>query len=73
MKYFTVEQFGAVGNGEQDDTEAINVALQTIAELGGGIVYFTNKRYKTTNSIIIPQGVTICGLSAGAIPIKEHT
>ena len=64
FKYFTAEQFGAVGDGQHDDTEAINTAVSSISALGGGILYLNNKKYIISSSIFIPHGVTICGLSA---------
>ena len=64
INFFTVEQFGALGDGINDDTDSINNALKVISELGGGILNFASKRYLVSSSIIIPQGVIISGLSA---------
>lgn len=59
-----VKDFGAKGDGITDDTLAIQNAIQTVKSIGGGAIYFTNKRYRITSSITIPQGITLVGLSA---------
>jgi hypothetical protein len=55
----SVKDFGAVGNGVVDDTVAIQAAIDAIAALGGGYIYFTTGTYKVTESIILKNG---CGL-----------
>lgn len=47
--YVTPQQFGAVGNGETDDTEAIQAAVNH-----GGVVVFPQGTYKITATIVIP-------------------
>ena len=49
--YFNIKQYGAVGDGSNDDTSAINNAIAAAA--GGGYVYFPPGIYNTTGSIII--------------------
>lgn len=50
----SVKDFGAVGNGDADDTAAINAALAYLASIGGGTLEFPNGTYKTTAQITIP-------------------
>jgi hypothetical protein len=64
IRYYTVEQFGAIGDGETDDTASIKAAINDIKLHGGGTLHFTNKIYKVTETITIPQGVVIEGLGA---------
>lgn len=47
--YFSVKDFGAVGDGATDDTTAIQNAITTCAATSGGIVYF-------------PPGIYACSL-----------
>jgi polygalacturonase len=37
---YDVRAYGAIGDGENLDTEAINKAIEAAAEAGGGTVYF---------------------------------
>lgn len=46
-----VRAFGAKGNGEADDTEAINRAIQAAAERGGGAVLLPPGTYRVTGLI----------------------
>ncbi len=57
--YVTPEMFGAVGDGEHDDTEAVNRALHY------NNVIFANKYLITT--IKITNDVTLCGINSGKI------
>lgn len=55
-----VRYFGAVGDGETDDTAAFVNAMQSLGE-SGGTVYVPAGRYKLSNGFIIPQNVTLQG------------
>ncbi|RKX42607.1 MAG: hypothetical protein DRP64_09570 [Verrucomicrobia bacterium] len=58
---FTVQDFGAKGDGATDDTTAFQQALDAMAALGGGVVYAPTGRYALRNTLTIPRGVTLCG------------
>lgn len=63
---FTAEDFGAVGNGVVDDTEAINEALTARAAAGGGLVRLgSHKTYLVSSRISIPS---LCGLIGDGTP-----
>jgi hypothetical protein len=40
-----VREFGAVGNGKDDDTAAVQAAIDNVTLAGGGIVWFPSGRY----------------------------
>lgn len=44
-KTYNVKQFGAKGNGKQDDSNAIQQCIDQAARNGGGIVYFPKGTY----------------------------
>ncbi|MBE6541348.1 MAG: hypothetical protein E7672_02750 [Ruminococcaceae bacterium] len=62
-KIFNVRDFGAVGTGLVDDTDAVKAALAAAGENGGGVVYFPRGRYQITDPIDIPDYTTIRGES----------
>ncbi|MGA2245883.1 MAG: glycosyl hydrolase family 28-related protein, partial [Verrucomicrobiota bacterium] len=53
--------YGATGNGATDDTAAINRALASAGNNGGGIVYLPPGNYHTTNTLNVPSGVELRG------------
>lgn len=53
--------FGAKGNGKDDDTEAIQNAIDFTRDKGGGTVFIPNKTFKTTKSLILYSNIVIEG------------
>ncbi|MFC5530581.1 glycosyl hydrolase family 28-related protein [Cohnella yongneupensis] len=58
---FNVTDFGAVGDGVADDTEAVQKALDAARGNGGGVVFLPSGTYKITASLFVPTGVTLRG------------
>jgi hypothetical protein len=58
---FDVKNLGAAGDGIQDDSEAINTALEQAARNGGGVVYFPRGLYKVTSTLNIPPMTVLRG------------
>ena len=65
-----VRGFGAVGDGESDDTAAFQRALDSVHRMGGGTVYAPTGKYLFRGSLDIPDGVSLRG-SFGCVP--SHT
>jgi autotransporter-associated beta strand protein len=61
--------WGAYGNGINDDTLAIQDALDTAGANGGGIVYVPAGKYHLTNTLDIPGGVEL----HGAFELRHRT
>ena len=59
--YTSVKDFGAVGDGTTDDTNAISTALNN-----GGAVYFPKGDYKVTSTITLFEGIRIFGDGPGS-------
>ena len=57
--YVTPEQFGAVGDGTNDDTNAINQSLAS-----GKPIYFSAKTYKVSSSLTLQTGTRMYGNGA---------
>lgn len=55
-----VKNFGAVGDGETDDTAAFVAAMSSLGS-NGGMVYVPAGRYKLSGSIVIPANVILQG------------
>ena len=66
--YKNVKNYGAIGNGVEDDTEAIQTALNSFDDRGG-VLFFPKGQYKVTSSLIFPH-MTSDNLLAPFIKIK---
>ena len=58
----SVTDFGAKGDGQTDDTEAISKALKKASAQGGGIVFLPAGKYRVTSSLSVPANVTLTGV-----------
>jgi hypothetical protein len=54
--------FGAVGDGTNDDTAAIQSALNNIATNGGGIVFLPRGNYLINSSLVVPAQTSLVGV-----------
>jgi hypothetical protein len=54
--------FGAVGNGTNDDTAAIQSALNSAATNGGGIVFLPQGNYLIKSSLVVPAQTSLVGV-----------
>lgn len=67
----SVKDFGAVGNGVANDTNAIKAAIVAVSTgtNGGGTVYLPRGNYLTTETIYLPQSVALIGDGRRAGPL----
>jgi hypothetical protein len=63
-RLFDAREFGAKGNGVEDDTAALRAALVQAGEAGGGSVFLPPGRYAISATLWIPTGVTLQGAGA---------
>ncbi|MFA9216842.1 MAG: glycosyl hydrolase family 28-related protein, partial [Sphingomonadaceae bacterium] len=66
----------AKGDGEADDTDAIQAAIDRAANKGnGGIVFLPSGRYRITRSILIPLSVRVYGVgkTRPVFVLAKHT
>jgi hypothetical protein len=54
-------EMGAVGDGQTDNTAAIQKALEVAGQAGGGIVELPAGRYRVNGTLSVPKGVTLQG------------
>jgi hypothetical protein len=66
----SVSAFGAKGDGNTDDTAAIQSAISAAAAAGGGSVVFNVAGYFTTGTFVVPTGVVLCGAIEGPFQIS---
>lgn len=73
QRVLDVRQFGARGNGVNDDTEAIQAAIDAAHEQGtfsgpagtGGVVYFPGGVYYITDTLVLRDRVSLVGSGVG--------
>lgn len=61
LPVYDVKNFGALGDGESDDTHAIDAALVASGIAGGGAVYLPPGSYETQGGHVVPPGVEVWG------------
>jgi len=67
----SVAAFGAKGDGQNDDSTAIQSAIHAAAAAGGGAVVFNVARYYTTGTFVVPAGVVLCGAIEGPFDVDR--
>src|SRR5688572_23893731 len=61
-----VKSFGAVGDGNSDDSNAIQNAIDQVASRGGGVIEFSEgKDYLISKQFLIPSNITLRGKGSG--------
>lgn len=73
--FFNVKDpaYGALGDGANDDTSAIQAAINAANTAGGGIVFFPAGTYLVTSSLTCHDGVSMWGVSTGgSILTMDH-
>jgi hypothetical protein len=66
----SVVAFGAKGDGQSDDSAAIQSAINAASAAGGGAVVFSVARYYTTATFVVPAGVVLCGAIEGPFDVE---
>lgn len=63
----SVKDFGAIGDGVADDTDAIQAALNAAFTVGGGGVYVPTGTYKITSPLIVRSNISLYGDGASSV------
>lgn len=72
MIFVSVTDFGAVGDGSMDDTQALTNAIQYVKDQGGGVVHLPSGRYRTTTALFLLDTVSIQGDGFNASIIEYY-
>ena len=62
--YVNARDYGAKGDGQADDTAAIQAALEAAATKGP-VCFVPAGHYRLNESLTVPPGVTLAGAPAG--------
>lgn len=66
----SVLEYGATGDGDTDDTAAVQAALTDVA---GGAVYFPPGAYRLTGPLNVPAGTSISGADSSSVLLDWST
>jgi hypothetical protein len=70
--HVSVKDFGAVGDGANNDTALIQAAITAVGAAGGGIVYFPPGTYLINAALTMgTSGVSLCGAGPSTSIIKN--
>ena len=71
---FSVDDYGATGDGSADDAPAIQSAIDAAGDAGGGVVWLPNGTYRLLSGLTLPAKVVLRGESqAGTVLSYEYT
>lgn len=59
---YSVQHYGAKGDGKTDDTAAFQKAMDAAAQSGGGVVYAPRGNYFFAGHLNVPRAVTLKGM-----------
>jgi len=79
MSIFNAKDFGAAGNGVQDDFPAFRQALDTIEQLyagslnRGAILFIPSGKYRLTQTLVVTRSIILlrCGASVIHLGIRQ--
>jgi len=60
--HFDVRRYGAVGDGQTDDTAAFQKALDAAGKAGGGVAHAPRGNYLFKGHLNVPKAVTLAGM-----------
>lgn len=70
--HVSVKDFGAVGDGSNNDTTAIQAAITAVSSAGGGVVYFPPGTYLINAALTMgTSGVSLVGAGPSSSVIKN--
>jgi hypothetical protein len=64
--WYSVKDYGALGNNSADDGPAINDAIDAMQNAAGGVLFFPPGTYKITTALTVPSGKAIYYLGVGS-------
>lgn len=70
---FNVLDYGAIGNGVNDDSIAVQAAFDAASAAGGGTVYLPSGTYLCNTPLVLQYGVNLIGESRANTIIKKDS
>lgn len=68
----SVRDYGAVGNGQTDDTAAFQAALDAVGNALGGIVHAPVGNYRIAGTLRVPRDTTLAGVAVAPAAWNEN-
>ena len=70
--FFNVREFGAMGDGVTDDSDAIIAAISEIRARGGGKIFFPKGTYMISKTLYLPSNIHMVGEGLDLTIIKNR-